>query len=143
MTLHLIKLCVGIDSYDHLVDWQKRKGVVGADGIKRSFHVTRNRPKRADELLDGGSLYWVIRGSILARNPIIGLENVEAENGKTKCRIVLASGPIRTLPKKHRIFQGWRYFDGERAPVDMSSVKGDLGKLPDQMADELANLGLI
>ena len=69
MTLHLIKLCVGVESIQSLAQWQKRR----LTELKKKgrplqlVHVTRQTPKRADELLDGGSLYWVIRGSIAVR----------------------------------------------------------------------------
>lgn len=143
MALHLIKLCVGIENFDQLVDWQNRRGKRSADDIPTIGHVTRNRPRRANEILAGGSLYWVIKGSILARNPILRFEDVETADGKRKCRIVLVAGPVRTLPRRHRIFQGWRYFDAERAPADLTSASGDLANLPEGMADELSNLGLI
>ncbi len=126
-----------------LVAWQKRRGVLWRDNeTKIVTHVTRNRPKRADELIESGSLYWVIKGKIMARNKILDLEEREDEVGRRCCGIVLEAGPITTEPRSHRPFQGWRYFDPARAPDDVSEIISR-GELPSTMRAELKELGLM
>lgn len=136
--VHLIKLCVGVDDVDHLRTLQaarlKRNGEV--------VHVTRQFPKRRDDLLDGGSLYWVIRGVVRARQAILDLREVRTEEGLRKCAIVLDPDLVETRALPFRAFQGWRYFDPERAPTDSSGTADD-DTLPDAMAAELKGLGLL
>ena len=100
MPLHLIKLCVGCDSVDDLKDWikeqlakKKRSGEPG-----KRFHRTRMVPKRVDELLDGGSLFWVIRGELLCRERILGIEPFRDKDGIGRCRIVL-DGKVKLVPR--------------------------------------------
>lgn len=150
MSLHVLKLCVGVDSLDDLRQWQVRRGFQRADlhsdlnGTGNVVaHVTRNMPRRAAQVLDGGSLYWVVRGRILCRNPILALEEVEGEDGKRRCAIILGAGPIPVIPRHHRPFQGWRYFAAEAAPADLTSLQGDTSGLPPEMAADLRELGLI
>ena len=139
MGTHLKKLCVGIDSLEGLQNWQEFRGVVGADGVKTVRHITRNVPKRSAELLDGGSLYWVVKGRILARNTIHDIEEIEDEDGKRMCAIVLEVPSIAVWPEPHRPFQGWRYLAENDAPED----RGETGDLPTDMADDLKGLGLL
>ncbi len=144
MTIHIKKLCVGVDNLDQLRDWQTRKGVKGPGGVKVVRHVTRATPKRSEEVLNGGSLYWVIKGWILARNKILGLEPVEDHEGRRKCAIILEAGPIEVIPTKHRPFQGWRYLDAEEAPKDLNYFKGKNSELiPPDLASKLNELGLL
>ncbi len=143
MTLHLKKLCVGANSVDDLITWQRERSFEGPGGLPVVRHVTRNRPCRADELLDGGSLYWIIKGVILARNPILALEHIEDDQGKTRCGIILKAGPVFTRPRRHRPFQGWRYYDGEAAPADFHGSLVDGHSLPAELTAELEGLGLI
>jgi hypothetical protein len=144
VALHLVKLCVGAQSIQDLRDWQKRRGVLCEAGYPIVVHYTRNRPKRWAELVDGGSLYWVIKGSILVRNPIVAVETVEREEDGKRCALVLKAEPVETLPKRHRPIQGWRYFASENAPPDRSAgvESGDF-KVPPALAAELRSLGLI
>jgi hypothetical protein len=142
MALHLIKLCVGADSIEDLSDWQKkrlaerkRKGE-GAE-IR---HVTRMTPKRADELLDGGSLYWVIKGQIAVRQRLVALRPA-VKNGVPHCALVLDAALVPTMRRFHRPFQGWRYFEPGDAPRDLR--KGDKRALPEALHAELVSLGLI
>ncbi len=146
MSLHLLKLCVGADSLDQVKRWQDRRGIRRPDlahGGKIVVHVTRNMPRRAAAVLDGGSLYWVVRGRIACRNPIVALEEIEGEDGKRRCAIVLAAGPVPVVPRRHRPFQGWRYFAAEAAPPDVEFLQGDTDGMPADMAAELRELGLI
>ena len=144
MTLHLIKLCVGVDSLEELAHWQK--GRIAALEKKRAkpelMHVTRHKPKRAAELLAGGSLYWVIKGQIAARQELVDIREVRSKNGPPKCGLVYQPVLVPTLRRAHRPFQGWRYLDAKDAPPDARSLKRGKG-LPEALCAELAELGLL
>lgn len=143
MPLHMIKLCVGVDTVEDLEIWAARRReerrTLGEPD--EQFHITRVMPKRSAEILDGGSLYWVIRGQVQVRQPVVRFEAVRTEDGIERCRIVLAPQFLRTswLPK--RAFQGWRYLQHDDAPMDLGD--GDILALPPQLRRELAELGLI
>ena len=102
--LNLIKLCVGIDSVEDLIAWRARNNPNGLEAL--SQHVTRMWPKRADELLDGGSLYWVIKGNIQARQRITALNEAIGQDGIRRCAIVMDPKVIRVAPARRRPFQG-------------------------------------
>ena len=141
---HIKKLCVGLNHIDQLRDWQSKRGFKGSGGFKIVCHLTRATPKKHNEILAGGSLYWIIKGWIIARNPIVGLEPVEDEEGRKKCSIVLKCGPIAVVPIRHRPFQGWRYLNREDAPQDLSKFNTVSSEpMPPEMAAKLNELGLI
>lgn len=142
MTLHLIKLCVGVDSVEDLEAYRaadiaraKARGEVAV-----SRHVTRMTPKRAEELLDGGSLYWVIKRVIQCRQRILSLDEVDGKDGIRRCAIVMDTEIIRTAPAPRRPFQGWRYLKAEDAPADLSVATGGL-ELPDELRRKLIEIG--
>jgi len=138
MTLHLIKLCVGVNDIEELVRWV-RDAKAGRDEL---CHVTRMFPRRKDEILPNGSLYWVIRGMILCRQPIADLVPVRGKDGIERCRIEFKPKIVAVRPAPRRAFQGWRYLDAEDTPPDLA--KGALaGKIPAKMRKELAALGLL
>ncbi len=141
--LNLIKLCVGVDSLQELADWQKRrlKEKRAKSQKPELIHVTRQFPKRADELLAGGSLYWVIRGQIAARQRLIELREVK-KNGIPHCGLVYDKKLVPVRPRPRRAFQGWRYFEAKDAPPDVAEIKGAKG-LPEALTRELATLGLL
>ena len=143
MPLHLIKLCVGVETLDDLAQWQERRlAELKKKGRKLELmHVTRQTPKRAEELLDGGSLYWVIRGQIAARQKLLELRPLTRE-GVSHCGLVYEPELVPTLRRAHRPFQGWRYFDPKAAPPDVRNLKGGKG-LPQALKIELAELGLL
>jgi len=143
MTLHLIKLCVGADSIEDLARWQKgRLKELRQKGKKPELiHVTRMTPKRKEELLDGGSLYWVIKGYIAVRQRLIDLRPV-TKNGRPHCGLVYDPKIVPTVRRFCRPFQGWRYLDASDAPIDVSEVKG-AKNLPAKLKAELAELGLL
>lgn len=145
MPLHLVKLCVGIDDLDELVAWQKkRRAQQRAAGRKPvTRHLTRQTPRRADELLDGGSLYWVIKGVIQARQRLIGIDPDCMHEGERKCELRLDPKLVRVVPRAMRPFQGWRYLEPAQAPADLADVGGNLANMPVAMAEELRSLGLI
>ena len=136
MTVHLKKLSVGAQSLDNLRDWQALRLLPGG----RLVHVTRNRPRRAEELLDGGSIYWIIKGVVTARQAIIDLADAQRADGTPACGIVLSPEIIQVAPSKMRIFQGWRYLEAKDAPSDISA--NDAGDLPAELAAELRDLGI-
>ena len=143
MALHIIKLCVGVDSLKELADWQKKRlKEKRAKGQKPELiHITRMTPKRADEVLDGGSLYWVIKGQIAARQKLLELRPVK-RNGVPHCGLVYHKELIPVAPRPRRAFQGWRYFEPKDAPPDLATAKGAKG-LPEALQRELAALGLL
>lgn len=143
MTLHLIKLCVGADSIEDLANWQEKRLAPLKKKRKplQLQHVTRQMPKRRNELLDGGSLYWVIRGQIAVRQKLIDLKPV-TRDGVPHCAIVYDPELVPLLRRPRSPFQGWRYLQAKDAPPDARSFKGAKG-LPDELKAELAELGLL
>lgn len=140
MTLHLIKLCVGCDSVDDLVGWIEQRVAQKTSG-GRHAHVTRMVPRRVDELLGGGSLYWVIKGQIQCRQKILAIEPFADREGVARCRLVLDPRVVPTEWQSRRPFQGWRYLVAKDAPLDLkASRRGD--DLPPALRAELAALGL-
>jgi hypothetical protein len=133
-SLHLIKLCVGIESLQDLKDWRAARAAAGY----RSVVPTRHMPKKAEQLLDGGSLYWVIKGQVLVRQQIEGIELVQGS--PQPCRIFLNSDLVETSPQPRRAFQGWRYLDTADAPSDLGSSPGE--NIPSDLARELRTLGV-
>ncbi len=143
MTLHLIKLCVGVETLDDLARWQEQR-LAELRRLKRPLelvHVTRMTPKRVDELLDGGSLYWVITGQIAVRQKLIALRPA-VKNGVPHCAIVYDPELVPTARRAHRPFQGWRYLNAADAPPDARALTGGKG-LPDALKAELSELGLL
>lgn len=142
--LNLVKLCVGADTVDDLVQWQDQRSADrrarGED--PRPRHVTRMWPRRADELLDGGSLYWVFRGAVLARQQIEDLQEVIDEQGIRRCAIVMSPKIIHVETRPRRPFQGWRYLTGDDAPPDLDGPVADVG-LPVELALALNDIGVV
>src|ERR1700752_3244033 len=113
MPLHLIKLCVGCDSVRGLEDWIRQKIRDKRKRGKKPEHIHRTRmvPKRAEELIDGGSLYWVIRGEVTCRQRIKDVRPFVDKDGIGRCGIVLEPKPVLVEPRPYRAFQGWRYLN--------------------------------
>jgi hypothetical protein len=145
MTLHLIKLCVGADSIEDLQSWidermalkKKRREPV------EHKHITRMVPKRVEALLEGGSLYWVIKGQIAARQVLTDIRPFIDGDGIGRCELVLEPNARAVLPRPYRPFQGWRYFQPKDAPPDLTSRSGDVAAMPETMRRELSELGLL
>lgn len=137
--LHLMKLSVGSDDFDDLARFQQRR--FAENGFL--WHLTRSTPKRADELLEGGSIYWSIRGRIIARQRLLGFEPDSDEQARPRCRILLDPVLVRTAPRPMRPFQGWRYLPAADAPPDLGTGPGEAGDtLSPEMIEELRALGL-
>ena len=141
MALHLIKMCVGCDSVEDLAEWQANRMLRGEPLI----HRTRNFPKRGAEILDGGSLYWIIKGQVRVRQRITALEAVtDVEGGGRFCAIHLASELVRVIQRTQRPMQGWRYLAAEEAPPDRDpNHKDETEEMPAGMVKELRALGLM
>lgn len=138
--VNLVKLCVGADGVEDLVDWQASQRARWPAG--RAIHVTRMWPKRSAEVLAGGSLYWVFKGLILARQTILALDPVQGSDGIERCAIHLDARVVRTDPVPRRPFQGWRYLPAAEAPRDLPQARGGDDALPPGLAAALADIGL-
>lgn len=130
MGLHMIKLCVGVSD----VEWLEKRARSGKPLIVH----TRMTPKRAAEIEDGGSLFWVIKGTVACRQPILDIKTL-GEGKTSRCEITLEPRVIRTAPMGRRPFQGWRYLESKDAPVDLTTV--DAGDMPPELVEQLRELG--
>lgn len=145
MTVHLIKLCVGVDNVAELHAWQAER----LDSMRRQrkvpqlCHRTMQTPRRRDEVLNGGSLYWVIRGAVLVRQRVLDLRADVKDDGVKCCGIVLDPELIATRPQGRRAFQGWRYLDAADAPQDLRAFDAKDIDMPPGMREELRELRLI
>ncbi len=138
--LNILKLSVGTESVDDLTQWHRAHAHVWAPGTTE--HVTRMWPKRADEILNGGSLYWVIKGVIQARQRLLGLAERRGQDGILRCALVLDAEVIRTENALRRPFQGWRYLDPAESPRDLPKTRDHDDTLPPALAAALAEIGL-
>jgi hypothetical protein len=145
MALHILKLCVGADSIDDLREWVAERTMLAmAAGLQpHSSHVTRMVPKRVDELLDGGSLYWVIKGQVQARQTLLDIKTFTDTDGIGRCELVLAPEVVETALQPKRPFQGWRYLKPEEAPRDLHMMGSGIDDMPLELRRELAELGLL
>lgn len=139
--INLIKLCVGAEQVEDLIHWQAQRAAQNPDGLPR--HVTRMWPKRAADLLNGGSLYWVFKGVVLARQRILRLDEVVGEDGIIRCGIVLDPKVTRTQALPRRPFQGWRYLSPQDAPADLNARQLREDPLPPRLDAALAEIGVI
>lgn len=138
--VNLLKLCVGAERVEDLEAWQAARGLGDPDYLPR--HVTRMWPKRVEEILAGGSLYWVFKGQILARQRILRLDEVIGDDGVRRCGIVLSREIVRTQPVPRRPFQGWRYLAAGDAPADLSVDRAGDTPLPAELSAALAEIGV-
>lgn len=145
MPLHLLKLCVGVDSVEELAGWIAAEQAAAASaGVPwEDVHRTRQTPKRAEEILAGGSLYWVIRGRIQVRQRIRDLRAETGSDGLQRCAIVLDPELVPLVPRQHRPFQGWRYLAAADAPADLARGAAGVDEMPPEMRAALADLGLL
>ncbi len=136
--MHLIKLAVGVEDVDHMAALQAGR----RERLGQLSHITRNTPKRTDELLAGGSIYWVIKRFIRIRQRLAGIERGRDLDGRPTCSLILDPQLVLTETKEFRAFQGWRYLPPENAPPDLKYAKSG-AVLPDEMVAELRGLGLL
>ncbi|MCF2906515.1 DUF1489 domain-containing protein [Octadecabacter sp. CECT 8868] len=139
--LHLQKLSVGTENVSDLTLWQDEKRAQTADGLPR--HVTRMWPKRETEILEGGSIYWVIKGQLACRQKVLRLDEVIGADGIRRCAIVLDPELIRVVPTLKRPFQGWRYLKPEDAPMDLPQGREAEEALPETLSAALAEIGVL
>lgn len=144
MPLHLQKLCVGAESVEDLREWiaerleeRRRRGAP-----VEQVHTTRMAPRRVDELLDGGSLYWVIKGVMQVRQRLLAVRPIVDSKGVPRCELVLDPVLVVTESQPRRPFQGWRYLDAASAPRDLDQAAGIEG-LPPRLVQDLRELGLL
>lgn len=139
--MNLIKLSVGSESVETLTDWQKTRAAQADDGLPR--HVTRMWPKREAEILNGGSIYWVIKGLVQCRQRILRMDEVIGSDGIRRCAIVLDPELHRTQSAQKRPFQGWRYLRPEDTPPDLPQARQSEDALPDDLNRALAEIGVL
>ena len=145
MALNLLKLCVGCDSVEDLEEWiafrldEARRAGRPAEQI----HTTRMVPPRAPEIVNGGSLYWVIKGVVQCRQLITEIRPFTDGEGIGRCHLVLDPVVVKTDWQPRRPFQGWRYLKPEDAPADLGGGRAALAEMPSKLRRELAELGLL
>lgn len=137
-SLHMMKLCVGAPHPESLERWQAERFGGGP-----AEHITRMWPKRAEELLAGGSIFWVFKGTMLARQRILDLQQRAGPDGITRCALILDREVIRVSAVPRRAFQGWRYLTPADAPPDLPAGRAAESPLPPKLARELAEMGLL
>lgn len=135
-SLNLIKLCVGCSSPEELAAWQQQRW----QG-QTPCHITRMWPKREAELLDGGSIYWVFKGTLLARQKLSGFEERIGDDGIVRCALMLDPQLVRVAATPRRPFQGWRYLPAADAPPDLPAGRDEEPDLPHTIASALSELG--
>ena len=140
-TVNLIKLSVGTESVEGLAEWHASKRAQTPDGLPR--HVTRMWPKREAEVVNGGAIYSVIKGSIQCRQVIKRLDEVIGSDGIRRCAIVLEPELIRTQSSLKRPFQGWRYLTPQDAPMDLPEGREAEEALPVELNQALAEIGVL
>ena len=145
--LHIRKLCVGVRTAQDLIDFQKQRLKMGG----RLLHRTRNTPKRQEEILQGGSLYWIIAGKFSLRQKIIGFETESAEEvvindpskpAKPHCLFILDKKLQPVVSRSHHGFQGWRYLQDKDKPPDISKA-GKADDIDPDLVEELRNIGIV
>jgi len=139
--VHLVKLSVGTENIEQLEAWQRLRAAQAKDGLY--WHQTRMWPKREAELINGGSIYWVIKGEISARQRIIRLDEKTGADGIRRCGIVLDTEVIPTVTALKRPFQGWRYLAPEDAPADLTKGRASEEALPVDLSRALADIGVL
>ena len=135
--VNLKKLAVGAKSLNNLKDFQNKKIMMN----ENFYHITRQKPTRYQEILLGGSLYWIISNRFSARQVIIGFEDIFQSDGKRACKIILKNELIEVENRKHRPFQGWRYLKDEDVPNDIKI--GSNTRLPVDLNEHLLEFGFL
>ncbi len=145
MALNLIKLCVGCDSIKDLEAWirERMKERRKRGEPREHIHTTRMVPKRTDELLSGGSLFWVIRGQVMCRQALRDVQPFVDKQGVGRCRLILNLKVIPVEPRPWRAFQGWRYLEAKDAPRDLDRAAPGAAAMPESLRRELRDLGLL
>lgn len=145
--IHLIKLAVGVDSFETLAAWQaQRREDLSRQAVPQALmHITRQTPRHASFGV-GSCVYWVIAGAVRARQTIIGLHEISGDDGIQRCGLELGTDLTETKPFPRRPFQGWRYLDPADAPPDLganSSLDPKAAMFPLHMRQQLSELCLL
>ncbi|MBI4182836.1 MAG: DUF1489 domain-containing protein [Proteobacteria bacterium] len=145
MPLHILKMCVGVDSVEDLAERQARRlADARRAGRKAELrHLTRSVPRRAEQIVGTGSIYWIIKGFVRCRQGIVRIDRIDDPESTKRCAFVLHRRLVRTFPQPRKPHQGWRYLEAEDAPPDLDSGVAGASELPPDMAAELRALGLI
>ena len=141
--LNLIKMSVGSESFQSLGRWQVRNAFKHKSGGKVFVHGTTMRPTRWEQLVDSGSIYWVVKGFIIGRNPLVAIEFDDTKQGRGRCSLVCGLPMVQVSPRRHRVFQGWRYLKTTDAPPDIKTGRIRKSDIPSELAGELSDLGLL
>ncbi len=139
--LHLTKLAVGVHDIAHLRELQAER----AQRNPPLRHRTRNFPRRRDEVLNGGSMYWVIGGATLVRQRLVDIIEDQWDDKSACAGLILDPKLIVVSARPTRPFQGWRYLRAEEAPPDLAQsrpVRGEAA-LPPALRRELRTLCLL
>jgi hypothetical protein len=141
----MLKLCVGCDGIADLESWIAESMALWRRLGKpeEQIHTTRMVPKRMAEILDGGSLFWVIKGQIACRQRLVDIRPFTDAEGISRCHLVLEPIVVPVLPRPCRPFQGWRYLADSSVPADVSAGTGEIAAMPEEMWRELRTLGLL
>ena len=141
--INIIKLCVGAQNVVDLYNWQKNRTFNFKNNKEPvTFIITRMRPRKEQELLNGGSIYWVFKGLILARQKIIALDDFKSEDNISRCKIILDTKIILTEALHKKSFQGWRYFKQEEIPKDKEIFTNEKILLPLKLQKKLSEFGV-
>jgi hypothetical protein len=145
MALHILKLCVGCESIADLEGWISESMALWRrlGRPEEQIHTTRMVPKRIDEILGGGSLYWVIKGQVACRQRLVDIRPFKDPDGIGRCNLVLEPVVVPVSPRPCRPFQGWRYLEAKAVPPDLGGGAGDLAAMPEDLRRELSQLGLL
>ena len=144
MTIHLLRVAVRVHS---IADLRRKQDERLQERLKqgetRLYTFTRNLPKRVDDLIDGGCIYWIIKKYIRVRQRILGVERHVNGEGRSYCAIQIDPDPIQVVARRQKSFQGWRYLKPDDIPLDLDISKSQVTDMPTEMTDELRELGLI
>lgn len=145
MPLHMLKLCVGVETIGEMESWIAESCALARRLGKpeEMTHTTRMVPKRIDEILDGGSLYWVVKGQVSCRQRITDIRPFKDQDGIGRCHLVLEPVLRPVSPRPCRPFQGWRYLKDVEKPEDLGSCHEGVADMPEALRRELAGLGLL
>lgn len=146
MHVNLLRTGVGVDSIEHLAEIQETyRYAIDENGDDIAFFTTRNMPQRSNELLNGGSVYWIIKRLICVRQIITDIQQTTDDEGQRLCIISMKPQIMMVDPIPHKHIQGWRYLSPDKAPKDIRPYDKNTNtdKLDPQMEKELRELGLL
>ena len=144
--VNLVKIAVGVTTVEELrlrqTEFLKK---INDNNFPYFYHKTRMMPKKHEDIISNGSLFWVIKGAICARQKVIDIVKFEDTDGKKKCKIFLAAEIVKTKPIRKRPFQGWRYLKKHITPGDLNEpIKGNFEpNIPIDVQKKLLEMGVL